>query len=189
MAALKEKVLQWIDENITEKRKGHILRVSETAVQLAIIHGASVKKAELAGLMHDMYRFHDQQQRLNDLIYRLQVDEKYVDDVKLGHSKIAAAALEKDWGVTDREILDAISYHTTGRAHMTLLDKVLYLADAIEPAREYPKVEELRKLAKVDLDAACLALLENTKAFVESRGTKVDQDTIAAIHYLKGGNT
>ena len=96
MAALKEKVLQWIDENITEKRKGHILRVSETAVQLAIIHGASVKKAELAGLMHDMYRFHDQQQRLNDLIYRLQVDEKYVDDVKLGHSKIAAAALEKD---------------------------------------------------------------------------------------------
>ena len=97
--------------------------------------------------------------------------------------------MEKDWGVTDREILDAISYHTTGRAHMTLLDKVLYLADAIEPAREYPKVEELRKLAKVDLDAACLASLENTKAFVESRGTKVDQDTIAAIHYLKGGNT
>ena len=88
-----------------------------------------------------------------------------------------------------RSILDAISYHTTGRAHMTLLDKVLYLADAIEPAREYPKVEELRKLAKVDLDAACLASLENTKAFVESRGTKVDQDTIAAIHYLKGGNT
>lgn len=157
----------------------------KTAVHLAKIYGVDEDKADLAAMMHDMYRFHGQQEREDELIDRLGIDKRYKGNLKLAHSKVAAAALEKDWGITDRDILNAVSYHTTGRAGMSTLEKIVYLADAIEPARDYPGVEKLRQLAETDLDRACLDSFESSLAFVRAKGDIIDQDTVSARDSLK----
>ena len=88
--------------------------------------------------------------------------------------------MERDFDITDRDIINAVSYHTTGRAGMSTLEKVIYLADAIEPSRNYPGVDALRKEAERDLDKACLMSLTSTAEFVKSSGKYLDYDTILA---------
>lgn len=182
---LKQKIECWLAENLDTKRQGHTRRVRETAAHLAKRYGIDPEKADLAAMMHDMYRFHGQQEREDALVDRLGLPARYKGNLKLAHSKVAAAALAADWGIHDREILDAVAYHTTGRAGMCPLEKVVYLADAIEPARDYPGVDALRQLAEEDLDRACLASLESTLAFVRAGGEAVDQDTVRARDSLK----
>ncbi|MPN28243.1 hypothetical protein SDC9_175684 [bioreactor metagenome] len=85
----------------------------------------------------------------------------------------------------DNDILNAVSYHTTGRSNMSQLEKIIYLADAIEPNREYPGVDELRKAAFVNLDEACILSLSRTIDYVKSQNLFLDEDTIEARDYLK----
>ena len=92
--------------------------------------------------------------------------------------------MERDYGITDRDIINAVSYHTTGRAGMSLLEKIIYIADAIEPGRNYPGVEDVRVLAWQDLDRACLLSLERTIDFVRGQGNFLDSDTLEARDYL-----
>ena len=93
--------------------------------------------------------------------------------------------MERDFGIRDRDIINAVSYHTTGRAGMSLLEKVIFIADAIEPGRDYPGVDDLRRLAYVDLDKACLLSLTRTAEFVREQGIYLDDDTLAAKEYLE----
>ena len=91
----------------------------------------------------------------------------------------------RDSGITDPDLLNAVRYHTTGRAGMSLLEKVLYLADAIEPGRNYPGVEEIRKRAETSLDDACLLSMERSIRYIEERGLFLHEDTIKARDDLK----
>ena len=93
--------------------------------------------------------------------------------------------MERDFDVKDPDIINAVSFHTTGRAGMSTLEKVVYLADAIEPNRVYPGVDELRREADEDLDKACLLSLKNTADFVRSAGKYLDEDTLHAKDYLE----
>ena len=93
--------------------------------------------------------------------------------------------MERDFGIKDRDVIDAVSYHTTGRPYMSQLEKVVFIADAIEPNRDYPGVEELRKLAYEDLDKACLLSLTRTAEYVLQQGNYLDEDTLRAKEYFE----
>jgi predicted HD superfamily hydrolase involved in NAD metabolism len=146
---------------------------------LAEKYGADVEKAETAALFHDMYRG-VAAEVLNDYVYKLGLDSKYVNNPNLAHGKIAARIMARDYGITDQETIDAVSFHTTGRAGMSTLEKIIYIADAIEPSRDYPGVDELREAVKRDLDLACYLSLSRTIDFVREQGKFLDTDTLEA---------
>ena len=177
-------IKKYIENNFSEKRKVHTEGVRITAVRLAEKYGADPYKAEVAALFHDMYRGVSQNS-LNYYVKHLGLDDKYVDNANLAHGKIAAIIMERDFEIKDPDIINAVSFHTTGRAGMSTLEKVVYLADAIEPNRFYPRVDEVRGLAEEDLDKACLMSLKNTADFVRSAGKYLDNDTVLAEDYLE----
>lgn len=88
--------------------------------------------------------------------------------------------MARDFGITDKDILNAVNYHTTGRKGMSLLEKIIYIADLIEPGRNYTGVEDIREMALKDLDKALLASLEQSISFVREKGYDLDNDTVEA---------
>ena len=177
-------IKEYIERNFSEKRKVHTEGVRETAIKLARQYGADEKKAEIAALFHDMYRGVPEK-TMNYYVKNLGLEDKYLDNCNLAHGKVAAIIMQRDFDIEDEDIINAVSYHTTGRAGMSLLEEVIYLADAIEPNRMYPGVDELRRMAKTDLDRACLMSLSNTIDFVRSSGNYLDEETILAKEYLE----
>ncbi|MCI6820315.1 MAG: bis(5'-nucleosyl)-tetraphosphatase (symmetrical) YqeK [Clostridiales bacterium] len=181
---IKARILEFIRKNLTEKRLKHTYAVAETAVELAEKYGADKCRAALAALFHDMCRSFSTD--VSDMYVRqLGLPDVYAGKKNLAHSKIAAELMRRDFGITDRELLDAVSYHTTGRAGMTLLEKIIFIADAVEPGRDYPGVEEIRELAYHDLDRACIRSLEGTVEHIRRQGRYLDPDTSKARDYLK----
>ncbi len=178
-----DSINSYIEKNFSEKRKIHTEGVRTTAIALAEKYGADTQKAETAALFHDMFRGVGEDV-LNYYVKHLNLDKKYMNNRNLAHGKIAAIVMERDYGITDRDIINAVSYHTTGRAGMSLLEKIIYIADAIEPGRNYPGVEDVRVLAWQDLDRACLLSLERTIEFVRGQGNFLDSDTLEARDYL-----
>ncbi len=174
-----QKLRRRVEEQLTEKRMKHTLGVVSEAVSLARQYGADVKKAELAALSHDMARCKSASE-LEEYIQRFGLDSRYSGCIDLAHSKIAAKLLEKEWGVEDEDVLNAVAWHTTGRPGMSLLEKIIYLADVIEPGRNHPGVERLREVAYRDLDEACAAAMEQTIEYLKQRDCKIEDSTIRA---------
>ena len=111
--------------------------------------------------------------------------KKYMDNPNLAHGKIAAEMIQRDFNITDEDIINAVSYHTTGRPNMSLLEKVIYIAGAVEPNRSYPGVNDLRRVVKEDLDKAILLSLSRTIDYVSSEGNYLDEDTVRAKEYFE----
>ncbi len=174
----------YLKTHLSEKRKAHVRGVVETSAQLAEAYGADVEKAKQAALFHDMFRGAPMDV-LNRHVCQLGLDPVYLDNGNLSHGPIAAAVMERDYGIADTDVIQAVRYHTTGRAGMSLLEKVLFLADAIEPGRDYPGVEKLRELARESLDKACLCSMERSIAYIRERGLFLHEDTIKARDDLK----
>lgn len=181
--AEKKKIIEYIEKNMTEKRRIHTYAVAEEAKKLARRYGEDVEKAELAALFHDFFRGVSEP-ALNCYVRQLGLDPVYLNNANLAHGKIAAILMERDYHIKDRDIINAVSYHTTGRADMSELEKIIYLADAIEPNRSYPGVEEIRELAFKNLDEACLLSLERSIDYVRGKGLYLDQDTVKARDFL-----
>lgn len=177
--AIFSKLKDVILDQLTEKRRNHTLRVMSEAKALAKRYGVDAEKAEFAALCHDMARCKSSQET-EAYIKAFGLDPRNNDSIELSHSKIAAELLKRNWGIDDPDVLNAIAYHTTGRPKMSELEKVIYLADAIEPGRQYPGVERLRQLAREDLDKACLEAMDQTIEYVTGKGYKIDEDTIRA---------
>ena len=181
---LKKEIEEYIGKNLNEKRLKHTYSVAEEAVKLAKRYGADAGKAELAALFHDMYRS-TPVAVLNMYIRQLGLPKRVMDNPNLSHGKIAAVIMQRDYGIEDEDILNAVAYHTTGRAGMSLLEKIIFLADAIEPGRKYPMVDEIRRLAYIDIDKACISSLERTVEYIKGIGEYLDPDTLNAINDLK----
>ena len=175
---LKAKILEYIRNNLKESRLQHTFRVAETAVAMSGREGADERRAKIAALLHDCAR-NLPAQRLNSLVDELGLPERYRNNVNLAHSKVGAAFAQSLFGIDDREILDAVSYHTT------TLEKIVFLADAIEPGRDYPGVEAIRDAAEESLDRGCLKSLEGTIEFLKAADKFIDNDTIEAFNDIK----
>jgi len=168
---------------LTEKRLRHTSGVMKTALYLADLYGGDKGKVKVAAACHDIFRGRSVDE-INYYVNKYGIPDRYLGNANLAHGKIAAKYME-ECGVTDEDVLNAVSFHTTGRAGMSLLEKIIFLADTIEPGRDYPGVDELRGIAERDLDAACIRALENSIAFVRSKGETLDPDTEEALEYLK----
>lgn len=180
---VKARIEEYIENTLSEKRKSHTYAVVSEAIKLAERYGVDPKKAELSALFHDICRGRSVE-CLDGLIREFGLDLHYLGNSNLSHGKIAALIMERDFGVKDPEIINAVSYHTTGRPGMSDLEKVIYLADTIEPGRCYPGVEQLRQIAYKDLNEACLMALSRSIDYINSRGLELDSDTMQAKKYL-----
>ena len=168
------------------KRIPHVLGTEQEAVGLAIRYGVDVRKAQVAALLHDCTkRLNTEEQLALCRQYQLPVDDLERQALKLLHAKTGAAVARTVFGVGE-DVYFAIRWHTTGISHMSALEKIIYLADYIEPTRDFPGVEELRRVSYEDLDKGMLMGLEMTIREQEERGNPVHENTQRARDDLKG---
>lgn len=171
---------------LKHKRIPHVLGTEQEAIRLAERYGADVEKARIGALLHDCTKKLDMAEQLALCErYGIALDPLEQKALKLLHAKTGAAIARDVFGV-DEEIYGAILWHTTGRAGMTLLEKILYLADYIEPSRDFPGVDKLRAVCYKDLDAGLLMGLEMTIGEMNALGSPVHHATIEARDALKG---
>ena len=167
---LKREIMPYIEEHLKPSRLDHTLQVTRLAREMAAKYDADVNKAEIAALLHDMAKY----------------EERPGVNMDFAHGGIGAEMSEELFGIEDQDILNAIRYHTTGRAGMSTLEKIIFLADAIEPGRNYPGVDEIRKVAETDLDGACILSLQRTIEHVrDEKGWYLHPATIEAKEYLE----
>ncbi len=178
---LREKAKQMLDP----KRVPHVLGCECEAVSLAERWGADEDSARSAAVLHDITKkLSLTEQLILCEKYGIIVDTVERREVKLLHSITGAALAEYEFGMP-QEICSAIRWHTTGRAHMSLLEKIVYLADYIEPTRDFEGLDSLRRLAYLDLDSAILEGLKMTMAEITERGKIPHPNTLSAVEYLK----
>lgn len=180
-----KKIRDSIEKEMDEKRFAHTLGVAYTAAMLASIHGIPQDTALLAGLLHDCAKCYSDE-KMFSLCSKNNVSFSVTEskNTALLHGKVGAIIAYKKYAVDDETILNAIRYHTTGRPEMTLLDKIIYVSDYIEPGRKpLPNLSEIRKLAFQDLDSALIMILENILNYLESCGKETDPATRETYEY------
>jgi predicted HD superfamily hydrolase involved in NAD metabolism len=175
---------------LSEKRYDHTLRVADTAAALAHVHGLDEDRARLSALIHDAARETEPEEflRLAEE-WNLPVGEPERQSPKLLHGPVAAELARRELGVRDEEVLESVRAHTTAKPGMGPLALTLYVADKIEPARDYPSVERLRKLAREDLYTAATESLRRAIAHNEGRGKDVHPSSRAALEWLESDHT
>ena len=168
-----------------KKRYEHTLGVEYTAAALAMRYDCDISKARTAGLLHDCAKCLTDEKRLSICekqgIPVTKLEEK---NPFLLHAKVGAFLAEDKYGVKSRDILNAIQNHTTGRQGMSLLEKIIFVADYIEPGRKHaPNLAEIRKLAFVDLDRALVRILEDTLSYLKASDGDIDPMTEETWRY------
>jgi len=167
-------------------RVPHVLGTEETAAKLAVRWGADEDAARRAALLHDCTkRFSRELHLVICRQYKIELDDMERREEKLLHALSGAALAASMFGVS-REVEDAIRWHTTGKADMTLLEKIIYLADYIEPTRSFCDLTELRRLAFEDLDQALLLGFTMAVEDLGRKGMAVHPNSVYARDYLKG---
>ncbi|MDD4715231.1 MAG: nicotinate (nicotinamide) nucleotide adenylyltransferase [Oscillospiraceae bacterium] len=170
------------------KRIPHVLGTEQAAVALARQYGAPEQDARVAALLHDCTKKRNMEEQLKLCAkYGIVLDHLEKENVKLLHARTGAALALDLFGVSEK-VYSAIRWHTTGKADMTLLEKIIYLADFIEPTRNFPGVDRLRQLAIENLDAAMLMGLEKTIRKMEESNSPIHFRTLEAYNWLKGTN-
>ena len=170
-----------VRSRLSDKRYEHTINVKKMAVKLAKHYGTDPEQAALAALLHDAAK----ELPKDEMRAIMQAHPEYAEGgearpTPVWHGICAAILARTEWGVTDEAVLSAIACHTAGKAGMTQLDKILYLADMTSAERDWPGVEKLRKLELKDLNAAMLAALKQTNDFVLSQGKPLDPMSKAA---------
>lgn len=180
-----ENAKELVKEKLPKKRYKHSLRVAETAVKLAEIYDGDKDKAELAGVLHDYCKYDD----LSTMYQVVRQYELETDLLSYGgeilHGPVCSAIMENDFDVKDEEVLLAIKYHTTGRQQMTKTEKLVFIADYIEPGRKTPGVEEIRDMAynQGSLDKTIYEISKRTVLFLIQKDITVYGATIACLNY------
>lgn len=176
-----------LKKNMDESRYEHTLGVMYTSVALAMRYECDLDKALLAGLMHDCAKCMPNAKKLKMAEkHGLEITEIEQKNPFMLHAKVGALLAEKKYDIEDPEVLSAIRWHTTGKPDMTLLEKIVYVADYIEPKRDKaPNLKEIRKLAFVDLDRALLRILEDTLNYLGDSPAEVDTMTKATYDFYK----
>ncbi|OGX68474.1 MAG: phosphohydrolase [Paenibacillus sp. RIFOXYA1_FULL_44_5] len=179
-----KQLMQKTKEQMPEKRWKHTQGVMDSAVILAERFGADTEQAIIAAVLHDYCKYWPIEQQ-KEMIREM---EEFADllnyDPQLLHGPAAAYVAKQELGIADPLILDAIRYHTSGRAEMTLLDKIICLADYIEPGRDFPGVYKIREIAEYSLERALIAGLDSTIQFLLEKGKKIYPLTIISRNEL-----
>lgn len=176
---------QYLKKNLKESRYEHTLGVVEVAKKLAKINGENENKAEIAALVHDCAKNISIDESLEILKKEnIKIDHICEKSPQLLHGEVGAIIAENIFHINDRDILEAVKYHTTGKPSMTTLEKIIYIADYIEPCRDFPGIKELREITYNNLDKGVLRGLDNTIKFVIECNQLIHPLTIDARNYL-----
>ena len=168
-----------------EKRRPHVVGTAETARTLAEQWGEDPDTARRAGILHDITKALNKKEQLHICEkYAMMPTQFQIDNPKLLHAVTGAIIAGEIFGESEA-IVSAIRWHTTGRAYMSVLEKILYIADYMEPHRDFPGVEELRDLVWDDLDAAVWRGLDQSVCYLRRLGRLVDPDSLEAWHYYR----
>lgn len=181
----KAEYLSLLQTRLNEKRFIHSLNVADAAVTLARRFGADEEKAYLAGLLHDITKNETDENQLQIMESGgiiLSMTQR--NNPKLWHAMSAMIYLRDTLGIKDEEILGAVRWHTTGKAGMTLLEKVVFIADYISDERDYPDVDVMRHLAEVSLDAAALYALKYSLKHLSLKEKPICEDSVAMYNEL-----
>jgi predicted HD superfamily hydrolase involved in NAD metabolism len=176
---LRKIILPRVKKKLTSKRFEHTLRVEETAVDLAEKHGGNVYDIAIAALLHDNAKNYPNEKKLELCKkYNIKLSKAEIANIDLVHSKLGSVLAKHKYHIKNQEIINAIKYHTTGRPNMSITEKIIYIADFIEPGRkEFNGLTKARELADKDLDTALVKILMLTINHVIDHGAIIDSIT------------
>lgn len=179
-----KKALELVRQQLPDKRYIHTLGVMESAQELAERYGADTEKAKLAAILHDYAKYRP----LDEMVKIIKSEHLPLDlldyNSEVWHAPVGAVLVKKEADIYDEEILSAIRNHTSGCVGMSMLDKIIYLADYIEPGRSFPGVDEVRTVAMESLDQAVLQAMGNTITFLIKKNQMIYPDTFHAYNDL-----
>lgn len=178
-----KKLSKYMDEERLEHTKG----VRYTCACLAMAYGIDLEKAQIAGLLHDSAKCIPNKKKLKMCEeHHISISEFEKEHPFLLHAKLGAYIAENKYNVSDEDILNSIIYHTTGRPEMSLLEKIVYISDYIEPLRNKAiNLKEIRSLAFQDLDECMYKILNDTLAYLNGSSDEIDHTTVEAYEYYK----
>ncbi|MDO5689891.1 MAG: bis(5'-nucleosyl)-tetraphosphatase (symmetrical) YqeK [Tissierellia bacterium] len=181
------KVKEQLKEALDKKRYDHSIRTMRTCIELSKALGCDVEKAKIAGLLHDCAKGLEEKYLLMGYGLSDIISTDLIDSYKaLVHSPLGAQVAQREYGVEEEDILNAITYHTTGREGMTLLEKIVFVADAIEPGRMYEDIDKIREIAFVDLDKAVIEVMNaNIRHCLQTKRLVHPLTVISRNHYIK----
>lgn len=179
-----EKIKEYLKSNLSNYRYEHSIRVAEEARKLAKYYDCNVENAYIAGLLHDIAKEYSKEEN-SLIITKYKLDKNLISDSnkKVCHAVIGSVISKEMYKVSD-DICQAIKYHTIGNKSMTLLDKIVFIADKIESGKNYLGIEEERKLAYIDLDKCLLLCLINNKKRCEQENKSFNKDSEELLKYL-----
>ena len=191
------KLRKKMEKTLEPKRYEHTLSVAYTAANLAAVHGVDVEKALVAGMLHDCTKCFSHKKQIalcekNSVqLSELEAEENST----LLHAKSGCVLAREEYGITDEDILNAICYHTTGRPQMSPLEKIIYIADYMEPRRHHMKrfgsgapmerLTRIRQMAYRNLDETLCNILSDTLAYLQEKGYRVDSMTQKTYEYYR----
>lgn len=182
IALSREALAAQVESQMSAKRFKHVLGVEKAAIQLAGIYGISKEAASIAALCHD-YAKELPDQEMRELIITEQLEEDLLDyGSNIWHGPCAAEIVKKEFQLLDEDILNAIRYHTIGRSKMSLLEQVIYVADFIEPGRNFPGVDKARALAENDLQKAVTYETQQTLMHLIETKKKIYPKAVATFN-------
>lgn len=170
--------------HLQPKRYNHTLRVVDTARNLALQFNGPMDEVELAAMLHD-YAKNRKKEELKRWILNTRLPKDLLHHHhELWHGPVGSLLIERELGITNKHIQSAVHYHTTGKANMNLIEQIVFLADYIEPARNFPGVDEVRKAAESDLVHAIWLAIRNTMMYLIQRNEQIYSDTLQAYNDL-----
>lgn len=181
------KIRRAMEKSLEEKRYEHTLGVAYTAAALAMRYGASIESAELAGLLHDCAKGMEEEKSISFCEkHHIGITDVERRKPQLLHAKVGSFLAMNTYKVHDKDVINAILNHTTGRPGMSLLEKIIFVADYIEPGRKQaPHLDEIRRLAFQNLDRALLRILEDTIIYLQNFPEDIDPMTEKTLEYYR----
>ncbi|RKM62509.1 HD domain-containing protein [Butyrivibrio sp. CB08] len=184
---ISQKLRKQLEKELKPDRFDHTLGVAYTAASMAFVHGADVEKALIAGFLHDCAKCmsHEEQIKICEK-HNIEISDVERRNHSLLHAKVGMYLARTKYDVYDTDILNAIRWHTTGREDMSLLEKIVYIADFIEPNRKLLEdMGEIRQEAFTDIDKCLAHILHNSVIYLKTIGKEVDEATTIAYEYYK----
>ncbi len=181
-----KKIELYIKKNLSENRFMHSVRTAETAEKLCMLYGCDTEKGRAAGLLHDVAR----EKSIDEVMELIKSDKLPVSKIEreypvLLHGRAGAVMAQKDLGIDDEEILDAIRWHTTGKPGMARLTSVLYAADYIEPGRMHIDNKFRQKIRELNLNQLVMEIVTSSIAYCRKKGYSVAEQTFMLYHELE----
>jgi predicted HD superfamily hydrolase involved in NAD metabolism len=182
---LRQKIIKKLEKNLTPGRFEHTLQVEQVALDMASIYGAEHRLVSMAALFHDYAKKYDNEKKRRLVHkYHIVLNEAELRNIDLVHGRLGAAIARDKYQIEDKDIHNASIYHTTGRENMSLVEKVIYIADFIEPGRKpFPGLDKARELAYTNIDEAMVKILMMTLNHIIDKGYVIDQRTEQAYEY------